>query len=186
VVTFFIFHYLVVLAGESKYFREYISIILGGKYMKKRHQVLFKQIETYRSEVLSVVENVSSKEAEIIPKGFNNNIRWNLGHIYLDQLLWIQTVTKEKANVPEPFNSWFGFGTSPKDFTKYTPSFEELKTLLKQQPAQIKQNYGNRLEEEFPPTEMGMHIIEQVLIRTIFHEGMHLQAIMNLKKCLFD
>ncbi len=38
--------------------------------------------------------------------------------------------------------------------------------------------------EEFPPTEMGMHTVEQVLVRTIFHEGMHLAAIIALRKFL--
>ncbi|WHY00459.1 DinB family protein [Neobacillus sp. DY30] len=152
--------------------------------MKRRHEVLFTQLETYRSYILSVLENVTEDEAEFIPNGFNNNIRWNLGHIYLDQYLWIQAVTKEKAEVPESFQTWFGYGTSPADFTSDTPELDELKKLLKEQPAQIKAQYGERLEEEFPPTEMGMHTIEQVLIRTIFHEGMHLQTILDLKKCM--
>lgn len=72
----------------------------------------------------------------------------------------------------------------PADFTSDTPSIEELKELLKKQPTDIKNTYGHRLEEEFSPTEMGMHTIEQVLIRTIFHEGMHLQTILDLKKCM--
>jgi uncharacterized damage-inducible protein DinB len=152
--------------------------------MNKRHEVLFTQLESYRSELLGVLENVNDEEAEIIPKGFKNNIRWNLGHIYLDQYLWIQAVTKEKSRVPEQFSTWFGWGTSPANFTAETPTLEELKSLLKEQPAQIKAEYGQRLEEEFPPTEMGMHTIEQVLIRTIFHEGMHLQTILDLKKCM--
>ncbi len=152
--------------------------------MKKRHEVLFNQLKSYRSEVLGVVDNVSEKEAEIVPKGFKNNIRWNLGHIYLDQYLWLQAMTKEKADVPEQFNSWFGFGTSPSDFDTETPSLEELKLLLKKQPAQIKEVYGDRIEEEFPAIDMGMETIEQVLVRTVFHEGMHLQAILDLKKCI--
>ncbi|MFB3164833.1 DinB family protein [Neobacillus sp. 179-J 1A1 HS] len=152
--------------------------------MKRRHEVLFNQLESYRSYILGVLENVSEEDAEVIPKGFNNNIRWNLGHIYLDQYLWIQAVTKEKAGVPEQFQTWFGYGTSPVNFTPETPTLGELKNLLKEQPAQIKAQYGERLEEEFPPTEMGMHTIEQVLIRTIFHEGMHLQTILDLKKCM--
>ncbi|MBS4190473.1 DinB family protein [Bacillus sp. FJAT-49705] len=154
--------------------------------MNERHVVLFNQLESYRSEISGVLENVSEEQADIIPKGFNNNIRWNLGHIYLDQYLWIQAVTKEKADVPKQFHSWFGYGTSPANFTPETPSLEELKSLLQRQPSQIKEIYGDRLEEEFPPTEMGMHTIEQVLIRTIFHEGIHLQAILNLKKCIND
>lgn len=152
--------------------------------MKRRHEVLFNQLESYRSYILGVLENVTVEEAEVIPKGFNNNIRWNLGHIYLDQYLWIQAVTKEKAGVPEQFQTWFGYGTSPANFTSDTPTIDELKNLLKEQPAQIKAQYGERLEEEFPPTEMGMHTIEQVLVRTIFHEGMHLQTILDLKKCM--
>jgi DinB superfamily len=153
-------------------------------WMESRHEVLFTQLETYRSYILGVVENVTEAEAEVIAKGFNNNIRWNLGHIYLDQYLWIQAVTKEKADVPESFHGWFGYGTSPADFTPDTPTFEELKELLQKQPSDIKNTYGHRLEEEFPPTEMGMHTIEQVLVRTIFHEGMHLQTIIDLKKCM--
>jgi uncharacterized damage-inducible protein DinB len=152
--------------------------------MQQRHEVLFTQLETYRSYILGVLEIVTEEEAEVIPKGFRNNIRWNLGHIYLDQYLWIQAVTKEKAGVPEQFKTWFGYGTSPANFTQETPSIEELKKLLKEQPAQIKAEYGDRLEEEFTPTEMGIHTIEQVLIRTIFHEGMHLQTILDLKKCM--
>lgn len=152
--------------------------------MKKRHEVLFNQLDSYRSYILAVVENVTAEEADIIPRGFHNNIRWNLGHIYLDQYLWIQAVTKEKAPVSEQFKAWFGYGSSPASFTSETPSLEELRNLLKDQTSKIKENYGHRLEEEFSPTEMGMHTIEQVLTRTIFHEGMHLQTILDIKKLL--
>ncbi|MEQ2525231.1 DinB family protein [Bacillaceae bacterium CLA-AA-H227] len=153
--------------------------------MNERHEVLFNQLATYRSELIGVAQSVTAEEAESIPNGFNNNIRWNLGHVYLDQYLWIQSVTKEKVNVPAEFQSWFAYGTSPSDFTKETPTLEELIVLLEQQPEDIKSVYGERLEEKLVPTEMGMHTIEQVLIRTIFHEGMHLQAILDIKKCLY-
>lgn len=152
--------------------------------MNRRHEVLFAQLESYRSYILGVVSKVSVEEVEVIPSGFNNNIRWNLGHIYLDQYLWIQAVTKEKADVPEPFNSWFGYGTSPANFTSETPSLAELKSLLEQQPTKIKELYGHRLDEEFPPVDMGMYTIEQALIRSVFHEGMHLQTILDIKKLL--
>lgn len=152
--------------------------------MKRRHEVLFNQLESYRNEILCVVEDITEKEAEIIPRGFNNNIRWNLGHIFLDQYLWIQAVTKDKTLVSDHYNNWFGFGTSPANFSPETPSLGELKDALRNQPLQIKKNYGHQLEVEYSPTEMGMHTIEQVLIRTIFHEGMHLQTILDIKKLI--
>lgn len=152
--------------------------------MKQRHKVLFTQLQTYRSDILGVLENVSEEEAEFVPKDFKNNIRWNLGHIYLDQYLWIEDVTQEKADIPHLFHSFFGFGTSPASFNAETPLYEELKTYLANQPSRIKELYSNRLEEEFAPTEIGIHTIEQALIRTIFHEGMHLQTIIDIKKHL--
>ncbi|MGG7620530.1 DinB family protein [Bacillus coreaensis] len=152
--------------------------------MNPRHVVLFTQLESYRRELLGVLKDISEEHSEVIPEGFKNNIRWNLGHIYLDQYLWIQAVTKEKTGVPEQFQTWFGYGSSPASFEKGTPSFQELKELLRKQPLKIREMYGERLEEEFPSTEMGMYTIEQVLIRTIFHEGLHIQTILDIKKFL--
>ncbi|MCP8968569.1 DinB family protein [Ectobacillus ponti] len=150
--------------------------------MKQRHEVLFTQLESYRGYLLGAVEQVTEEQAEVVPAGFRNNIRWNLGHIYLDQYLWIRALTKEEVPVPALFQDWFGYGTSPQSFTAETPSLQELKELLRQQPAQLRERYGHRLKEKFAPAEMGMRTIEQVIIRTIFHEGMHLQAILDLKK----
>ncbi|MBM7097984.1 DinB family protein [Bacillus sp. H-16] len=152
--------------------------------MRKRHVVLLNQLRSYREELVNIVEEVSEKEADRIPEGFNNNIRWNLGHVCLDQYLWIQALTKEKREEPPKLNQWFGFGTEPADFTEDTPSLETLKVLLKRQPDVIEKEYGERLEETFPPIDMGMETIEQVLVRTIFHEGLHTQAIIDLKKGL--
>lgn len=151
----------------------------GVTMLEKRHQVLFTQLDTYRKEMLP---GISEEEADMIPEGYSNNIRWNMGHVYLDQYLWIQSVTKEDTGVPADFHRWFGYGTSPGDFDNNTPSFKQLAALLEGQPQQIREKYGRRLEEEYAPTEMGMHTIEQVLIRTIFHEGLHLAAIMQLKR----
>ncbi|MCU9613508.1 DinB family protein [Caldibacillus lycopersici] len=150
--------------------------------MLKRHEVLFQQLTDYRQHLLSIVESITEEEADKIPPGFNNNIRWNLGHVYLDQLLWIQHITKEPLAIPDGFQEWFGYGTSPKDWQTPPPSLETLIRLLTEQPSRIKEQFGDRLEEEFAPTESGMYTIAQVLVRTIFHEGLHLQAILAIKR----
>lgn len=168
----------------KRIFSDYVEFIgiRESEAMKKRHEVLFTQLGTYREETLRLVEGVSEEEAEIIPEGFHNNIRWNLGHIYLDQYLWIESFVQEISDNTIKLNEWFGFGTSPTNFTEETPNLSELKELLQGQPEQIKEKYGHRLEEEFPPTEMGMYTIEQVLMRTVFHEGLHIGAIQYLKR----
>lgn len=152
--------------------------------MNHRQKNLFKQLESYRGEVLHTIENITGEEAEIIPKHFRNNIRWQLGHLYLNQYLWIEALTKEETQVPPIITASFSYGTVPEDFTEETPSFIKLNELLGQQPAKILGRYGTRLDKEYPAIDMNMKTIEQVLIRTIFHEGMHLQAINNIKKHL--
>lgn len=152
--------------------------------MNQRQENLFDQLAHYRSELLHFLEHVSEEEATIIPAGFHNNIRWNMGHLYLDQYLWIKTLTKEKDAELDVFMKWFGFGTSPNHFEEETPTFEELKKYLARQPDQLKERYGDRLAEEFPPIDMGMQTIEQVLLRTIFHEGLHFQAILTIYRFL--
>jgi uncharacterized damage-inducible protein DinB len=152
--------------------------------MKRRHEVLFEQLRTYRNELLETVEEVSEEKANLVPEGFNNNIRWNLGHVLLDQYLWVQVLTKEEVPIPKVFNDWFGFGTNPSHFTAETPKLPELLELLRRQPNVLLEQHGHRLEQEFSPTEMGMYTLEQVLIRTIFHEGLHLGAIQAIKRRL--
>ena len=150
--------------------------------MEQRHEALFKQLEGFRGYLLKV-SDVTEEEAEFIPEGFQNNIRWNLGHIFTEQYSWIETLTKEPIAMPKQFSEWFGWGTSPSHFVSKTPSLKEVRLLLKDQFSCMKETYGDRLEEEFPPTEMwGMTTIEQVLRWTTFHEGMHLQRILDIKK----
>ncbi|MDH6368717.1 hypothetical protein M2444_000495 [Paenibacillus sp. PastF-3] len=45
--------------------------------MKRRHEVLFEQLNTYRIELLEMVAELAEGEADVIPQGFNNTIRWN-------------------------------------------------------------------------------------------------------------
>lgn len=152
--------------------------------MKRRHSVLFEQLHTYRRELLGMVEGVSEVESKIIPNGFNNTIQWNLGHVLVDQYLWIRALTKEEMPISMKFNEWFGYGSKPSDFTNETPTVSQLIAMLKEQPFIIQEKYQDRMEEEFPPTDMGMYTIEQVLIRTIFHEGIHLSTIREIKRKL--
>jgi uncharacterized damage-inducible protein DinB len=150
--------------------------------MEKRHSVLLQQLEDYRNGTLGSIEDISEEEADIVPEGFNNNIRWNLGHIFIDQYLWIQHLTKEKIDIPESYLDLFNFGTKPSDWNGNIPSLETLRKQLSEQISFIKQNYADKLEIEYPATESGMHTIAQVLVRTIFHEGLHMGAILAIKR----
>lgn len=152
--------------------------------MLKRHEVLIKQLADYRHEFLEAVSVVGEEEADVIPEGYQDNIRWHMGHVYVNQYLWIQHLTKEEIVMPRNFIKWFGFGTSPLDWEEEIPSLDYLKRLLAIQPFMIRDLYGERLEEQYPTTESGIHTIAQVLVRTIHHEGIHLGNIQAIKRAI--
>ncbi len=150
--------------------------------MERRHEVLFNQLHAFREETLQMAESLSEEAADIIPEGFNNNIRWNLGHIYVDQYLWIKHLIKEPIEVPDGFHEWSGFGTSPADWDKQPPSLDFLKQLLGGQIDAIRMKYGNRLDMEYQKTEYDMQTIAEVLVRTIYHEALHTETIKGIKR----
>lgn len=152
--------------------------------MEKRHEVLFAQLELYRNHTLEVCASVTEEQADKIPPGFRNNIRWNLGHVYLDMYLWLRHLTKETVELPNGYREWFDYGTSPADWKTAPPTLDTLREQLGTQIAAIRERYGERLEEEFPPTEAGMYTIAQVLVRTIFHEGLHMASIQAIRRFL--
>jgi uncharacterized damage-inducible protein DinB len=148
--------------------------------MIERHDVLFNQRRTYRQELLDTVAGVDEAAANVVPKGFRNNVRWHLGHVELDQAAWLAALTGEPSDVPPGHAHWFDFGTEPSHLDGDTPSCTDLCARLAEQPERNRRRYGHRLEERFEPTEMGMRTVEQVLVRTVFHEGIHLANVVDI------
>jgi len=69
--------------------------------------------------------------------------------VLFNQLNEYGHLTKEPIKIPDGFNEWFRFGTSPSDWKTTPPTLEELKQLLAKQPLFIRETYGERSEEEF-------------------------------------
>jgi hypothetical protein len=76
-------------------------------------EILMNQVEASLRHLLYVLKDVTEEMSNIIPEGFNNSIKWNVGHIFLDQYLWIYLKIDDELEVPEHFREWFGYGTKP-------------------------------------------------------------------------
>ncbi len=151
--------------------------------MTIRKKILFNQIESFRQDLLGVLEDVTEEMSNIVPEGFNNSIKWNVGHIYLDQYLWIYHKIDDELLLPMNFRELFSYGTNPADWLVEAPTLEELKVLLIEQVAHIKEDFESRLDEELTePTELEMNTIGEVLPRTLYHEGLHIGAILAFEK----
>jgi uncharacterized damage-inducible protein DinB len=153
--------------------------------IRMRNEILLKQLAAFRHNTLSAVEGLSEEEADFVPEGFNNNIRWNLGHIYLDQYDWLYHKTREDNPAPKHYRELFGYGTKPENWQQTPPTLEELRNRLMEQVQFIEQEFSHRLDQELDePTELGMSTFAEVLPRTFYHEGMHMGTIIAIRKAI--
>jgi hypothetical protein len=149
--------------------------------------VVFKQLEFVRYLTINEVEGLSEKNLDIIPEGFNNNLRWNLGHIYLVQEVLAFQICGEPIQLPEVFSRLFSKGTKPAEWNEELPTLELLLEMLVKQPNRIQKSFQNRLNEpvEKPFTTgsgLTLNTIAECLNYTLYHEGMHFNTITLLKR----
>ncbi|WCN39357.1 DinB family protein [Aneurinibacillus uraniidurans] len=147
---------------------------------------LFNHLNFARNVTLRIAQEVTEEQADIIPEGFNNNIRWNLGHIYLIQEQFAFHFIDEPKLIPDGFRELFGLGTKPADWTIQPPTLSEIIELLQEQPVRIKEKLENRLTETlttpFTFPGLAMNTVGEILTLSLYHEGAHAETIKALKK----
>ncbi|MDZ5473028.1 DinB family protein [Bacillus sp. 31A1R] len=150
-------------------------------------QVVLKQLEIVRQLTVNAVKDLTEETVVKIPEGFNNHIKWNLGHIYLVQERFAFFFSGEPMNLPENFDRLFGRGTKPADWNEEVPTLSELLVLLEEQPKRIQESLKGRLNEsvERPYTTSSgvtLSTIGEFINFSLYHEGLHLHAISTLKR----
>ncbi|MFM9278761.1 DinB family protein [Paenibacillus jiagnxiensis] len=153
--------------------------------MRYSEEVLWSQLEDVRGYTVGVCKTLAPDLVQIVPKGFNNSILWNVGHIVYDQDVWFHYLIADEAEVPAEYGEFFGFGTSPGTWTNEPPSWEELVDRLISQPVILKRKFSGRLEEPLQRvSELGMSTIGEVIPRTLYHEWYHLGFVQSIRKIL--
>ncbi|WP_100406986.1 DinB family protein [Bacillus solitudinis] len=150
---------------------------------------IFKQLRFVREQTIGHVAEMNDEKSLIIPKGFNNNIKWNLGHIYIAQEKFAFHFIGEKLIIPAHFPELFSPGTNPNNWGAQVPSIHELIQLLTNQVNRVEKGLELRMKEtvEEPyTTSMGLTLstVEEFLSFCLYHEGMHFDAIKSIKRLI--
>jgi uncharacterized damage-inducible protein DinB len=153
---------------------------------------LMEQLQDVRQRTLSVVENLSDAQLDVVPPGFRNSIRWNLGHVFVSQEKMVFTLAGEENKSPEGYISLFAGGTAPSMWEESSiaiPTLEEITTCLRDQPGRIQEQFAGRLGDPLAEpfkaaTGIVFATVEEVIHFSIYHEGLHTGVIMSLKKML--
>lgn len=149
---------------------------------------IFNQIHFVRNQTVKQVKEVDEAASHLIPGGFNNNIKWNLGHIYLVQEIFAFQLIGETMELPDHYRDLFGRGTKPADWGEQVPSMQELLDRLSNQISRVERlesRLGDVLEQPYT-TSSGLTLgsVGELLSFSLYHEGMHFDAIKTIKRLI--
>jgi hypothetical protein len=137
-----------------------------------------------RAQTIKFAMGVSESVADIQPTGFNNTIRWHLGHILTVQERLSLGLLGESLGIPDDYPSLFGNGTKPADWLETPATLATLVSQLEEQTARICTGITGRLEETLAKPFNTMETHGEVVHYSLFHEGAHLGFIRALQRAI--
>ncbi len=104
---------------------------------------IFEQYDFYRESSIQLLDSVTSEEqADLIPDGHSNSLRWNLGHILAAQEgVMYSFGMNQPGNIPEKIQESFNPGTSPKEWSAPPLTLNEIRELLLEQQKRIRETF---------------------------------------------
>lgn len=145
----------------------------------------FEVLEAGRKNFSGLMRDLSIEQMNYIPKGFNNNIIWNYGHVVITQQLLYYGLSGLPIKMDNAIVDKYRKGSKPGELI----DLEEFKMLKNASIAFCKQtvlDYENGVFEHFKPypTSFGITLnnIEDTITFNNVHENIHLGSIMALKK----
>jgi len=142
-------------------------------------------METVRGITERTMKKMPEEISDLMPKGFNNTIRWNFGHIAFIQEKLVFGLLGEEMNIPKDYEGFFGSGTKPVEWKEAPPSFTEIAEVLEKQKTRIQDFLQGRLLEKLPTpfTNRGgitFYTVGEVFLFSFYHEALHIETIKRL------
>lgn len=148
---------------------------------------VFDIIEKNRTILFKVLTGTPKEQLLKIPKGFNNNIWWNIAHVVVTEQLLAYKMSSLPMNIEDALVDKFRKGTTP-DGTATDEEIKKIETLLFSLPKQTKTDYENGLFKTFDEytttPNVTLKSVEDALAFNVFHEGVHLGSILALKRAI--
>ncbi|MGB0387188.1 MAG: DinB family protein [Ardenticatenaceae bacterium] len=132
-----------------------------------------------RQLLYNTLKDLTQEQWFTQPKGFANNVAWNVGHLIVAQQGLVYRRLGVPGHISGKMTAMYRPGTSPADWSS-KPDTDELLKLLVELPKKMAEDvaagkFDNYVKSEgktlgtFPPPESSAHAI----IFNQFHEGVH-------------
>jgi len=147
----------------------------------------FNILKATRNNYLKAIDGLSLDTLNTIPKGFNNNIIWNVIHVVVTQQLLCYGLTGNRIRLSEEIITNYRKGSKPKAQVTQA-EVDQTISWLTESVDWIKEDYQMGIFKEYKqyPTSYGFELnsIEDAITFNNIHEGMHLGWIGAIKKSL--
>lgn len=151
-------------------------------------EIIVNTAKTVRQILLHQVQSIQEDLFDNQPEGFNNTIRWNIGHIIYCMDKYLTLSFGSPSKIPSQYEELFNSGTKPSDWTIIPPSKEELVQILQEHLSDFSELKPESLDKILqPPFEMGpFHFTTagELLNFSLMHESIHLGTISSQLKVL--
>ncbi len=151
--------------------------------------ILKEQTFVARGKIATLATAHSSR-ADHIPPGWNNNVRWHVGHLITTPRRLTSLLLGEDMAIPEEYSTWFAKGTSPRDWgSDPVPTLPELVAELSAETRRVFSDMENRLSDSFPkPYETSLGVVLKTpadgLTMSFIHDGIHVGLLLALGRAL--
>lgn len=140
-----------------------------------------------RKILYKILKNTPREQLLKIPDGFRNNIWWNIAHVVVTQQLLVYKLSGLPIKVSQELVDKYKKGTVP-DGTATDDEIDEILGFLFSTVEWTIEDFENGLFKKFNeyPTSAGVTLknVDDAITFNLFHEGLHLGAILSLRKAL--
>ena len=127
------------------------------------------------------------EQLNTIPKGFNNNLIWNLGHVIATQQLLTYGLSGLAPVVEADLIAAFRKGTRPEGVVSQS-DYDRFKELCFSMIDKTSADYSAGIFTEFKTYVSSYNVtlnsVEDAIMFNNVHEGLHLGTMMALKKLI--
>jgi hypothetical protein len=122
-----------------------------------------------------------------IPEGYRNNIWWNIAHVVVTQQLLVYKLAGQEMRVDNTLVEQFKKGSVP-DGTATDAEIDSIAGLLFDTVDWLRDDYGKGIFKTYNEYTTSVNItlrnVEDAIQFNVYHEGLHLGAILSLLKAL--
>ncbi len=144
-------------------------------------------IRACRKNILGILQSLSHEQINQIPKGFNNNLIWNYGHVIVTQQLLNYGLSGIPMLLDKEIITRYRKGSKPEGEVSIA-EFEALQALAQSTLDQTHLDYeaGKLANFKEYPTSFGitLHSIDEAITFNALHEALHLGSCLALRRAI--